>query len=48
MSLSKEIESAAEGFHAKEPKSSQYYQVVFITYFNNKLFYDAFFVVNIL
>ncbi|XP_071858957.1 xanthine dehydrogenase rosy isoform X1 [Bombus fervidus] len=26
--LPKEIESAAEGFHTKEPRSSQYYQVV--------------------
>ncbi|CAL7940094.1 unnamed protein product [Xylocopa violacea] len=26
--LSKEIESAAEGFHTKEPSSSQYYQMV--------------------
>ncbi|KAK9295186.1 hypothetical protein QLX08_010430 [Tetragonisca angustula] len=26
--LPKEIESAAEGFHTKEPKSSQYYQMV--------------------
>lgn len=29
--LPKEIESAAGGFHTKEPRSSQYYQVVPVT-----------------